>query len=424
MATTTFFMLAAVALLAIVLAILLPPLWRVPKPSSTLDRREANLDIYRSQLTDLERDHQEGALAEADFAQARTELQRRMLDELENDNTAPAPIARGGRKTALALLVALPLAAVAGYVALGKPQALEPAAHTQAAMASAEIEEMLGKLASRLKENPQDTKGWIILARSYKALGRLAESAEAYSHGGELLDSESMLLADYADVLVRLNGGQYEGKPGELIDRALKMNPDEPMALYLAGAAGGNRQDYAAVVHFWERLMPQLEAGSDDALNIGGALDEARKMLGIGGAPAASMARTAAPEAPPAARADQAAASAPEAISGEVVISGEVAAQTKPDDTLFIFARAGKGSRMPLAVMRLQVADLPFSFKLDDSMGLPGGQKISDMPTVVIEARVAKAGMAQSTSGDLFGVVEGVKPGSKDIKVVINQIQE
>lgn len=423
MAPTTVFVVSAALLLVVVLAILLPPLWRTPKASGALARREANLDIFRSQLADLERDRQEGALAEADYEQARSEMQRRMLEEVELENPAPPPATRGGRKTALALLVVLPLVAIAGYITLGKPQALEPVVHAEGGMASAEIEDMLGKLASKLKANPEDTKGWIILARSYKALGRLQEAADAYSHGGELLDSESMLMADYADVLVRLNGGQYEGKPGELIDRALKLNPDEPMALYLAGAAASDRQDFESVVHFWERLMPQLEAGSVDAQNIGGALDEARKMLGIGGAPAASMARAANPDAAPAASAAPPSVAGPEAISGEVVISGKVAGQAKPDDTLFIFARAENGSRMPIAVLRQQVADLPLSFNLDDSLSLPGGQKISELPSVVIEARVAKAGTAQTSSGDLFGVVEAVKPGSKNIKLIINQVQ-
>ena len=282
-------------------------------------------------------------------------------------------------------------------------------------MDSAQIEAMLGKLADKLKANPGDTKGWVILARSYKALGRLAEAADAYAHGGELLDSEAVLLADYADVLLRLNGGNDDGKPGELIDRALKLNPDEPMALYLAGAAAENRHDYAGVVRFWERLMPQLEAGSEDAKNIGGALDEARKMLGISGVSSANPAPASVPA--------QLASKGAEAIGGEVAISGKIAAQAKPDDLLFIFARAEEGSRMPLAVMRRQVADLPLSFSLDDSMGLPGGKKISEFPSVVIEARVAKAGMAKSASGDLYGIVQGVKPGSKDVKVVIDQVQ-
>lgn len=104
-------------------------------------------------------------------------------------------------------------------------------------------------------------------------------------------------------------------------------------------------------------------------------------------------------------------------------MSGKVAAQAQPDDLLFVFARAGEGSRMPLAVVRAKVTDLPLSFAFDDAMALPGGQKISDLPAITIEARVAKSGQAQSASGDLFGSVSGVKPGSQGIKVVIDQVQ-
>lgn len=104
-------------------------------------------------------------------------------------------------------------------------------------------------------------------------------------------------------------------------------------------------------------------------------------------------------------------------------MSGKVAAQAQPDDLLFVFARAGEGSRMPLAVVRAKVADLPLSFAFDDAMALPGGQKISDLPAITIEARVAKSGQAQSASGDLYGSVSGVKPGSLGIKVVIDQVQ-
>lgn len=112
-----------------------------------------------------------------------------------------------------------------------------------------------------------------------------------------------------------------------------------------------------------------------------------------------------------------------EAISGEVTLSGKIAAQATPDDVLFIFARAEEGSRMPLAVMRTRVAELPLAFRLDDSMALPGGKKISEFRAVSVEARVAKAGKAQSSSGDLFGTLRGVKPGSKGIKLVIDQVQ-
>lgn len=402
------FVLVAAFLLVVVLAIILRPLFRrVSDEAPTIaDRRAANLAIYRDQLTELERDRDDGSLAEADFVAARSELQRRLLDEAQPD--AGVADKSGGRKAAFLLLAALPLLSIAGYLALGRPQALDPAS-TQPRMNAQQIDSMLVKLEEKLKANPDDLKGWVMLARSYKVLGRFADAAQAYSHGGALLEGDPVLLADYAEVLSQVNG-KFDGKPTELLAAALKIDPNEPQALFLSGAAASERKDFAAVADYWGRLLPQLEAGSEEAKSLGEAVDKARAIV----EGKAVVPESAAPES---------AAPAPEKVSGEVTLSGKVAAQTQPDDLLFVFARAGEGSRMPLAVVRAKVADLPLSFAFDDAMALPGGQKISDLPAITIEARVAKSGQAQSVSGDLFGSVSGVKPGSGGIKVVIDQVQ-
>ena len=401
------FALIAALLLVVVLVIILRPLLRSEKSTAedealaSSDQREANLEIYREQLADLERDRADGSLAEADFLAARGELQRRLLDEVQPDSCVRRK--RGGRGAAYVLLLALPLLSVAGYLILGRPQALDPAS-TQPRMNEQQIDSMLVQLEQKLKAKPDDHKGWVMLARSYKVLGRFAEAAQAYSHGGPLLEGDATLLADYAEVLAQANR-KFDGKPMELIAAALKIDPAEPQALFLAGAAASERRDFAAVVDYWGRLLPQLEAGSEEAKSLGEAVDKARAIV-------EGKVGTAEPT-----------AQAPETVSGEVALSGKVAAQAKPDDLLFVFARPDEGSRMPLAVVRAKVADLPLQFSFDDSMALSGGQKISDLGTISIEARVAKAGKAQSSSGDLFGIVKGVKPGTRDVKVVIDQVQ-
>jgi cytochrome c-type biogenesis protein CcmH len=407
MTAMTGFILAAALLLLVILGILLLPLLRSPRLSRAIDRREANLEIFRDQLSELERERNEGSLAEADFEQAKSELQRRLLEEVQPETVTQEK--SGGRKSALALLFVIPLAAAAGYALLGNPQALDPM-HTQTRMDSQQMDELLGKLVARLKANPEDSKGWVMLARSYKALGRYVASAEAYSHAGALIDSDPSLLADHAEVLATINGGNFAGKPDELIARALRIDANEPQALYLAGAAATERKDFVAVADFWGRLLLQLDPGSEDARSLGAAVDKAREITGQSGVKIASkpVIKTVA---------------SPEAISGEVTLSGKIASQARPDDLLFVFARAAEGSRMPLAVMRASVADLPLKFRLDDSMAMPSGQKISGFKTVNIEARVAKAGMAQASSGDLFGIVKDVKTGSKNIKLVIDQVQ-
>lgn len=401
----TVFTIVAAVLLVAVLAILLPPLWRIPGQTARADRREINLTIFRDQLAELERERRDGSLAETDFAQARTELQRRLLDEVEAQS-APASRSTGGRQTALILLLAIPLAAAGGYALLGTPRALDPL-QRQARVTPQQIEAMLGSLIEKLKKNPDDAQGWVMLARSYKVLERYPEAAEAFTHASRLVNQEASLLADYAEVLSQASGGDLQGKPSELIARALKIDPNEPQALLLAGAAASDRQDFTAAAEYWSRLLLQLEPDSDDAKALEAAVTRARTMAAQSGG--SNVTRK------PAANRN--------AISGEVTLSGKLAGQVKPGDVLFVFARAEDGSRMPLAATRATVADLPLRFRFDDSMALADGKKISDFARVSIEARVAKAGSATSSPGDLFGRLGGIKPGSQDLHLLIDQVQ-
>ncbi|MBN9424336.1 MAG: c-type cytochrome biogenesis protein CcmI [Candidatus Accumulibacter sp. 66-26] len=395
----TLFVVFAALLVVATAALLLPALLRKPRSVDTGERREANLAIFRDQLAELERERAEGSLGDADFEQARSELQRRLLEEVQPD--APtAPVRPAGRRTAIVLVIALPLLAAAGYLVLGNPRGLDPM-QTQATISPQQIEGMLGKLVERLKQNPDDAQGWVMLARSYKVLGRFPEAAEAYSHAGALLDADAALLADYAEVLSQTQGGNLRGKPAELIARALQIAPDEPHALLLAGAEASDRQDFASAAKYWERLLAQLEPGSEEAQTLEAAIAKAREIAGAGGKTAA----------------------AGPALSGEVSLSPKLAAQVQPDDVLFVFARAEDGNRMPLAATRATVGQLPLRFRFDDSMALTGGQKLSAFKTVSIEARVAKAGTAKTSSGDLFGTVSGVKPNSQNLRLVIDQVQ-
>jgi len=277
--------LALATLLIVASAVLLAtPLLRRPRQDNNgTDRRSANLAIFRDQLAELEDERDEGSLTADDFAQAKTELQKRLLDELPAEaavNRAAAP----SRKTALAVVFALPLAALLGYALLGNPAALNPAnTRPQEQVTAAQIEAMVGKLAQRLQQNPGDTKGWVMLARSYKTLGRYAESAEAYAKGFALVENEPALLADYIEVLAMLGNG-FGGKPAELLDKAIKLAPNDPQILLLAGAAASERKDFAAAVGHWEKALAQLEPGSEEAEALAGAITQARAASAAAGA--------------------------------------------------------------------------------------------------------------------------------------------
>jgi cytochrome c-type biogenesis protein CcmH len=260
----TLFAVFATLLVIVVAAFLLPPLWLGLKPTAAAaDRRAATLAIFRDQLSELEREKAEGALAEADFEQARRELQHRLLEEAQPDGQEAA---RHGptRKAAIALLVLVPLLAVVGYGILGNPRALEPALTApRPDISPAQIEGMVGKLAERLKANPDDMQGWLMLARSYKAMGRFAEAAEAYGKAERIVMQDANLLADYAEAIAMSNQNRMLGKPRELIEQALKLEPENPQALLLAGVAAmqvGKRAEAAA---YWEKLLPMVEPGSE-----------------------------------------------------------------------------------------------------------------------------------------------------------------
>lgn len=400
------FVLCAALLVAVVLALLLPPLWRAPRPACGADARTANLAIFRDQIRELERERNEGSLAVADFAQAQEDLQRRLLDEVQTP-AAKSSATVGARRSAWALLILLPLAAAGGYAWLGNSAALD-AQQRAGRIAPQQIAEMVARLAEKLRKSPDDAQGWLMLARSYKVLERFAEAADAYEHARTLVDQDPALLADYAEVLSRVNRGSLQGKPSELLTQALSLDPDASQALLMAGAAAAERNDFAAAAEHWQRLLAQLDADSEEGRTVSAAVDKARQMV------AQNRDRT---------TGRSGAAAKAGFVSGEVTLSGKLAGQAKPDDVLFVFARAETGQRMPLAAVRATVADLPLRFRFDDAMSLAGGGRISDFRTIAIEARITQAGQAQTSSGDLFGVLGGVKPGSRGLRVLIDRVQ-
>ncbi|WP_306602833.1 c-type cytochrome biogenesis protein CcmI [Azonexus sp.] len=266
----TQFAIYAILLIVTVAAFILPPLWfGKRRQASGADRKATNLAIFRDQLADLERDRSDGTLLEADFAQAKNELQRRLLDEVEtsaelNANTTQPPSTSTSRPTAIILLLVLPILAVGAYALLGNPRALDPVATTpQKQMTAADIEGMVAKLAERMKNNPDDLNGWLMLARSYKMMGRYSDSVDAYAKAESVIDNDPELLASYAETIAMASGKGLTGKSRELIAKALKLDPKHAHSLFLAGAAAMESGDSKTAIAHWEALLPQVEAGSE-----------------------------------------------------------------------------------------------------------------------------------------------------------------
>jgi cytochrome c-type biogenesis protein CcmH len=261
----TQFAIFATLLIVVVAAFILPPLWlglRAPKPQT--DRKEANLAIFRDQLNELADEKAEGSLADADFEQARGELQRRLLEEVDGTKAAAASSHGPSRKTAIAILLLLPVLALLGYGMLGNPKALDPAQTVAPPPMTAEkVNEMVARLAEKMQANPDDMQGWLMLARSYKSLGRFEEAVAAYAKAEKVVNDNPDLLASYAEAVAMANGKGLKGKPAELVERALKIDPKHGHSLFLAGAAAMEAGDTKKGIAYWEALLPQVEPGSE-----------------------------------------------------------------------------------------------------------------------------------------------------------------
>ena len=418
MTALTAFVLASALLVVFTLLMLLRP-WRRRPLDLVASTREINTGIYRDQLAELDRDLAAGTLAEADHAQARAELQRRLLDDAGTAET-PVASASGARTTTLLIALSVPLLAGALYAMLGRPAALDPVARQ--GTTQGEVDKMVATLAARLEAKPDDPKGWAVLGRSYRVMGRMPDAQKAFERIGPELDRDPVLLAEYADVLAANANGQLEGKPMEMVARALKLDPENPMALALSATAAFNRKDITTAVAQWERLLKTLPPDSEDAKWVQNQLAEIRTAMASSAAAQANGTQViSAPAAAGASAATATAASGDTSIRGQVSLAPALAAQALPTDTVFIFARAVQGPRMPLAVQRGKVSDLPLNFKLDDSLAVSPDFKISGFTEVRIEARISRSGSATPSPGDLIGVGPVVKPGSRDLKVTIDQ---
>lgn len=430
----TVFWIVATILIVVALLFIVPPLWRRSVPavevSSEADpNRALNIAVYRDQQSELEADRNAGTLSEEQYERARVELERRLLDDVA---AAPAAVRDTSRAPAVVVGIAVPLLAVGLYFAVGTPRALSPvAAPPHGAGASGkppsaeQVEAMVAKLAERMKQNPDDPQGWAMLGRSYAVMNRYDDSAAAYAKAVERVPDNPHLLADYADALAMSQGQSLIGEPEKLIMRALKIDPNHVKSLALAGTIAFDKKDFNTAIKYWEKMATLVPPDTEMYRNVQGSIAEARSRAGGGATPPIATApekATAEKMAPEKAAPEKSApvAASGGGVSGTVTLAPALAAKVSPNDTVFIFARAAEGPRMPLAIQRKKASELPIKFSLDDSMAMNPAANLSSAKQVIIGARISKSGNAMPQPGDLQGATKPVSNTGKNLAVVID----
>ena len=412
------FWISAALLLMLALALVLPALL---KSKNSIDKTadtaaQANLSVLRSQLTQLDADFATGSINADQLALAKSDIERRALEEESTPEIAVVP--SRSIRTAWALGLAIPVLALGVYGFLGNINALGPAnlqAKAETDPTPEQIEAMVSAFAARLEAVPAtetpDPKAWEMLARSYAAMQKLPEANKAYKRAVELNPGNAQLLADHAEVLAMLQGQSMVGEPTKLLERALMLDPNNLKALALAGSAAFEKQDFAKAAQFWSKAQSLAPPGSDFAKGLASSVEEARAASGQKGRPQVTAKSAPTP------------AVAAESVQGVVSLSPALKSKVAPDDTVFIFARAAAGPRMPLAILKRKASELPITFTLDDSTAMADELKLSKFELVIVGARVSKSGNAMPQSGDLIGQSTSVKLGGSKLTLVIDQVQ-
>ncbi|HEC19919.1 MAG TPA: c-type cytochrome biogenesis protein CcmI [Gammaproteobacteria bacterium] len=412
------FWLVAVLLIAAALLFLLPPLIQKIKRDTdedTFDRDELNVTIFKDQLAELERDLAAGVLTQEQFDAAKHDLERSFLQDANTEDGESVAQTDHiiGRSAAVVIAVVIPILAVSLYNLLGSGEAgLHPEdarPQVQAEGHDGTLEEQVRKLQDHLQQNPDDVEGWVMLARSYYFLKQYGAAAETFARASSMVqDSNPELLADYADALAMANGRNMAGKPFELVKKALQIQPRFQKALWLAGTATYQAGDYEATLDYWKRLLAIFPKGSDNYLQMQKNIAEIQQKLGL---PIDAEIQAAA-----------AAANGPR-ITGVVRLDESLMLDAAVGDTLFVYARAAKGPRMPLAIVRKTVKDLPLEFTLDDSMAMNPAMKLSNFQQVVVGARISKSGNAMPQPGDMQAVSAPVNVAeAPHVELVIKQV--
>lgn len=374
----------------------------------------SHITVYREQLSELERELEQGSLDPAGFDLSKAELTQRLMEDAPaNEAATEAKPAQRVRWLIALMALVIPVAAFSVYMSVGTPMALDPALMAQAngdeQMTPQKLEAMAEQLAQRLEKEPNNAEGWVMLGRIQRALARY-DQANAALQKALALERNDDIVVERAEVLAQKNNGSFKGEPWAIINGVLKADPQNGNALLLAGSAAFSEGRFKDALSYWEKVRGLLPASSPDLPALAEAIDKAREQLGL---PAQAPLSTA--NAPASAGAlAKPASDGTERLSGRVSLEPALAAQVSPKDTVFIYANAAEGPRMPLAIIRTTVDKLPYDFVLDDSLAMNPQMKLSQAKSVMVRARISKTSNAMPQAGDFGASIGPVTPGSPE----------
>ena len=413
------------------------PLWRhrssqvkatAKNPSTTeagsellSQRKQINVELYREHLSELTRSLDRGDIDGGQFDQMKLELDRSLLEDDEptdgNVNTH-LKTDLASRLYVLAFALLVPLTAVIYYNHFGFAGDLEikqlltekhlyemTAFRNKEPVDQSKARELIAKLESRLESQPDNMYNWYHLARTVMEVRDYVEAVKAYKQVLRLDPNAAQIMGELAQAMFLVAGNRVSPEAQMYVERTLAVDPNNRTALGLAGINAFGTGKYRAAIKYWQRALSHMEPGEPGAAALTDGISRARLQLGD-----SSVFES---DAESEGNSPQMAATNPHAnvkgTSGEkskgksqvtINVSLDAKAGGKANQVVFVYARAWRGPKMPLAIARLKVSDLPTQVVLDESMAMAPGMSLTSFPRLELVARLSLSGKPISQAGD------------------------
>ncbi len=372
--------------------------------------QESDNALYQQRLDELQNDLDNGVITEHEADLSEKEIQLAFINKQQDSVVEQAETnnAKLNRVTAAIVAVFIPVFVLLIYLNLGRPDLIDAKPEQLAAEQSVtmeQIEQMLVGLEQRLQQQPDDIEGWQMFYKSNMVLERVDKALLAAEKLYQLQGDQPEALIRYADTLAMANNGQLGGQPFSLIEQALKLDPEHPNALWLAGLAANQQQDWQAAIDYWERLLDLVDENAEPVQQLKNMIAEVKTRQHA---------------------ADESAIDTKQFnITVDISFAPGFDYQPEDDDVLFVFARLADGPAMPIAVVRRNAAELPLQVTLDDTVSMLPGEELANLSNLEVIARISKDGDVKASTGDMYGNITVADANvTEPLQLLINKTVE
>lgn len=388
------------------------PLLRTQKNSNT-SRIDVNKAIYQSKVDELRSDLNNNLLDKEEYDNAVEDLQKTLLLDAEGQDQKE--FNSGSNKLIVIMLaVILPLSSLFIYKNVSTKKSDEEIAALKSASSQVRtMQDSILNLEQKLKENPDNVDGWRMLGQSYFVIQQYEQSKNAYAKAADLLNqADPEVLVLLAEASAFSNDQLFSNYEESLLNKALSINPKHERGLWYAGYAAYTNNKFQEAVDYWGELLKLVPADRPDVKDsLVKFLNDAREKAGM---PKLAESVSESNE-----------ADTQRSINVSVQLNESVNEMADSGDTLFVYARAVSGPKMPLSLARYNVSNLPVTVTLTKEMAMMPAMDIDTFEQVEVIARISKSGQAISQPGDLISsgvIVDFAKSNSAEVNLDIDSI--